>query len=78
MFTFTSKTEIPTADAKGLPPKVLKIEACVRHSAISEVVTTAAKGKPLPIPMANFLLIKKFVRKTNSLFQTFCHGDNVG
>lgn len=47
---FTSKTAIPTADAKGLPPKVLKIEACVRLSAIFEVVTTAASGKPFPIP----------------------------
>lgn len=26
----TSKTAIPTADAIGLPPNVLKIEACVR------------------------------------------------
>lgn len=49
-FFFTSKTAIPTADANGLPPKVLKIEAWVRVSAISLVVATAANGNPLPMP----------------------------
>lgn len=48
----TSKTEIPTVHATGFPPKVLKWPALVNAFATSGVVTTAASGKPLPIPLA--------------------------
>ena len=48
----TSRTAIPTALAKGLPPNVLKWSACESVAAILGVVTTAAIGKPLPIPFA--------------------------
>lgn len=41
---------MPTADASGFPPKVLKCNALVKHSEISGVVITAPKGNPFPIP----------------------------
>lgn len=48
----TSSTADPTADDIGLPPYVLKWRAEDIVLAISGVVTTAAKGNPLPIPFA--------------------------
>ena len=48
----TSSTEDPTAQDRGLPPYVLKWRAPPITAAISGVVTTAARGKPLPIPLA--------------------------
>lgn len=49
----TSRTAEPTADAKGLPAKVLKCRASPSTDAISGVVTTAPIGNPLPIPLAS-------------------------
>ena len=48
----TSSTVDPTAQASGFPPKVLKCIALVILCAIFGDVTTAASGKPLPIPLA--------------------------
>lgn len=48
----TSNTEIPTAQAMGLPPKVLKWSAWDMVLAMAGVVTTAAKGNPLPMLLA--------------------------
>ena len=48
----TSSTVDPTAQASGFPPNVLKCIALVILCAISGDVTTAASGKPLPIPLA--------------------------
>ena len=46
----TCKTALPTAHATAFPPNVLKWLAPSKLLAISGVVTTAANGKPLPIP----------------------------
>jgi len=43
---------IPAAQETGLPPKVLKWIRLARVLKILGVVTTAAKGTPLPIPFA--------------------------
>lgn len=48
----TSRTAEPTAQDIGFPPKVLKKLAALRACAISGVVTTAASGNPLPMPLA--------------------------
>ena len=48
----TSSTARPAADTSGLPPKVLMWSLCARAAAISEVVATAASGRPLPMPLA--------------------------
>lgn len=50
--TLTSRTVDPTAQERGFPPNVLKCSALVRVWEISLVVTTAARGKPFPIPFA--------------------------
>lgn len=47
-----SKTASPAALAIGLPPYVLKCLAFSKLLAMAGVVTTAANGKPLPIPLA--------------------------
>ena len=46
------KTALPPAEHTGFPPKVLKCSRCDIFFAISSVVTTAARGKPLPMPLA--------------------------
>ena len=51
-FQLTSNTEDPTAHDSGFPPYVLKCRALPILAAISGVVTTAARGNPLPIPLA--------------------------
>lgn len=48
----TSKTAMPTVEATGFPPKVLKCKAALIVLAMAGVVTTAAIGYPLPIPFA--------------------------
>ena len=52
MLLLTSITAVPTAHDMGFPPKVLKCRALLIVAAISGVVTTAAMGNPLPIPLA--------------------------
>lgn len=46
------RTARPPAEHTGFPPKVLKCSRRDMVFAISSVVTTAAKGKPLPMPFA--------------------------
>lgn len=46
------KTALPPAEHTGFPPKVLKCSRCDIFLAISSVVTTAARGNPLPMPLA--------------------------
>jgi hypothetical protein len=43
---------MPTVEATGFPPNVLKCKAALIVFAMAGVVTTAAIGYPLPIPFA--------------------------
>ena len=55
----TSKTADPTAQASGFPPNVLKCSASLNDAAICGVGTTAARGKPLPMPLAIVTAVKQ-------------------
>lgn len=62
----TSKTADPTAHDNGLPPNVLNIKDFLRWLEISLVVTTAAKGKPFPMPLARVTInegIKQYLKE---------------
>mmetsp|Transcript_27549 Transcript_27549/g.70159 ORF Transcript_27549/g.70159 Transcript_27549/m.70159 type:complete len:202 (+) Transcript_27549:459-1064(+) len=48
----TRSTARPPALHTGLPPYVLKCSLPAMEAAISGVVTTAARGRPLPMPLA--------------------------
>ena len=50
----TRSTSRPPAQHTGLPPNVLKCRRCAIVDAISGVVTTAARGSPLPMPYTGY------------------------
>jgi len=66
-YSLTSRTADPTAEATGFPPYVLKWRAVPMPLAISGVVTTAARGYPLPMPFAMTTVQK------NMLLENVCY-----
>ena len=50
------RTALPPAAHMGLAPNVLKWMRSFMTAAISGVVTTAARGRPLPMPCKTIIL----------------------